>query len=332
MKMETNFFSNKKILVTGGTGSIGKSLVELLKAVNPKEIRIFSNDEYELFKMREEKDPIRLVAGDITNYDAVKRAVRGCDIVFHAAALKHITICEMNPSMAINTNVIGTQNIINACLGEVEIFVNISTDKAVNPVSTLGGTKLLGEKLTSAANHSHSGTKCWSVRFGNVIGSRGSVYEAFMDQLKHGKNLRLTDERMTRFIMSVNQAANLILRTCSIARGGEVFVLKMPSMRIIDLAEVMSTIYSKKHGTPMKQIDIVGIREAEKLYEELMTESETELAWETNEMFIIHSPFDRYQADSFKRTTYKHYRSDDFTLLSKEEIGRLLSEYFLLVE
>ncbi|MGI0087180.1 MAG: polysaccharide biosynthesis protein [Nitrosotalea sp.] len=329
--METNFFNNKKILITGGTGSIGKSLVELLKGFNPKEIRIFSNDEYELFKMREEKDPIRLVAGDITNYDVVKRAVRDCDIVFHGAALKHITICELNPSMAINTNVLGTQNIINACLGNAKIFVNISTDKAVNPVSTLGATKLLGEKLTSAANYVHSETKCWSVRFGNVIGSRGSVYEAFLVQLKNGKNLQVTDKRMTRFIMSVNQAANLILKTCSIAQGGEVFVLKMPSIRILDLAETMNEIYSAKHQTPKKEIEIMGIREAERLYEELVTESETEFAYETDDMFIIQSPFERYETNSLQKTTHKNYRSDGFIPLSKDEIRKVLLEDFLLV-
>ena len=324
----TGFFTNKKILITGGTGSIGMALVEKLKNEQPSEIRIFSNDEYSLFKLRNENAPIKLIVGDVTNYSEIEKAVKGCDIVFHAAALKHITMCETNPSMALHVNVTGTQNVIRSCIDEVDVLVNISTDKAVNPVSTLGATKLLGEKLISSSDLSTKKTKCWSVRFGNVMGSRGSVYEAFMHQLKNNQNLQLTDKKMTRFIMSVNDAANLVLQTCAFAQGGEVFVLKMPVIRIKDLAEVMNKIYSETENTELKEIEETGIREAEKLYEELMTDSESELSFENKKLFLINSPFQNHQYPNFTKTNIQHYRSMDLEPLTHDEIKNILNQYF----
>jgi len=325
--MKANIFLNKTILVTGGTGSIGSVLVEKIAKLKPKEIRVFSNDEYQLFKMREQKKLIKLMIGDITNFDEIDKATEGCDMVFHTAALKHITMCELNPMMAITTNVLGTQNVLRASIGKAKIFVNITTDKAANPVSTLGATKLLGEKLTSSSNRAENHTKCWSVRFGNVIGSRGSVYEAFLNQLEKGKNLQLTDKRMTRFIMSINQASDLILKTCSIAKGGEVFILKMPTIKIKDLAEIINSEYCKKHHIKTRKIEIIGIREAEKLYEELMTESEALLSYETKELFIITSPFENHKYPGLKKTVQKSYRSNDVRSLSKKEIRELLSDF-----
>ena len=229
-------FKGKNILITGGTGSIGMGLAKQLIKYNPKEIRIFSNDENSIFEAKENlgaNHVYKFMVGDVRDKDRLNLAIRNVDIVFHTAAMKHITICEDNPFDAVKTNVVGTSNILEASIiEEVEKFVFISTDKATNPTSTLGGSKLLAERLTlDAGTYTGKGkTKFAIVRFGNVLGSRGSVFQIFQKQIKMKKPLTVTDKRMTRFIMSISEAASMILKVTKILKDGEIYILKMPSV------------------------------------------------------------------------------------------------------
>jgi len=219
-----NEFKNKKILVTGGTGSIGLAIVKKLINYKPKEIRIFSNDENSIFEAMKnlgQRPIFNFMVGDIKDRERVRMAMRGIDIVFHAAALKHIDICEQNPFDAVKTNVIGTSNLLEVSILEgISKFIFISTDKATNPSSTLGASKLLAERLTIDAGSYRSSNKTTFaiVRFGNVIGSRGSVFNIFLNQLKQKKPVTVTDKRMTRFIMSIPDSADLILKVTHVAK------------------------------------------------------------------------------------------------------------------
>ena len=245
-------FKGKNILITGGTGSIGMGLAKQLAKYNPKEIRIFSNDENSIVEIKEligENKMFQFMVGDVRDKDRLNLAIRNVDIVFHAAAMKHIDICEQNPFDAVKTNVVGTSNILEASIiEEVEKFVFISTDKATNPTSTLGGSKLLAERLTlDAGTYAGKGkTKFAIVRFGNVLGSRGSVFQIFQSQIKMKKPLTVTDKRMTRFIMSISEASSMILEVTKIMKDGETFILKMPSVRIEDLANGMLHVYGSR--------------------------------------------------------------------------------------
>lgn len=289
----SNQFKGKKILVTGGSGSVGQAIVEKLLEYKPKAIRILTNDENSIFEIKRifDKNPLlTFMIGDVRDLDRVKLAIRGIDIVFHAAAMKHIDICEANPFDAIKTNVIGTSNIIEASLLEnISKFVFISTDKATNPSTTLGASKLLGERLThDATNYRGTGKTIFTiVRFGNVLGSRGSVFQIFYDQLKRNKPLTITDERMTRFVMSLPDAASLILKATVIAKDGEIFILKMNSVKIIDLAKTMIKVFNKKFGTHNGQIRIGKIREKEKLNEILLNPYELNYCHDLGSIFKI---------------------------------------------
>ena len=219
-------YKNKNILVTGGTGSIGLALVKQLLSCKPKLIKILTNDENSIFDSRKilgENKIVKYIVGDIRDKERCQLAIRNVDIVFHAAAMKHIDICEQNPFDAVKTNVIGTSNVIEAALLEdVAKFIFISTDKAARPSSTLGASKLLAESITQdACSYRGLGkTKFVIVRFGNVLGSRGSVFQVFRDQLKNGKSLYVTNQKMTRFVMSISDAASLILKVTNIAKAG----------------------------------------------------------------------------------------------------------------
>ncbi len=327
----SGYYKGKSILVTGGTGSIGKELVKKLVKLDINTIRVLDNNETALFELGEELglEKLRLFIGDIRDEERLDRAVEGIDIVFHAAALKHVPLCEYNPFDAVKTNIIGTQNVLNSALNQnVEKVVLISTDKAANPVNVMGATKLLAERLTLAAN-SYKGNRRTTfscVRFGNVLGSRGSVIPTFMQQIKSGGPVTITDPEMTRFIMSIPKSVELILKAGQLSRYGEIFIFKMPALNIKHLAESMirhfSGIYSIDDKTPVK---IIGKRPGEKLYEELMTETESENAYENDEMFIIHS-YNPYSDDiiempgGFVKAVNKNYLSSDVKLLSQEEI------------
>jgi FlaA1/EpsC-like NDP-sugar epimerase len=271
---------------------------------------------------------VRYLVGDVKDKDRLRYAVEGTDIIFHAASLKHVEECEYNPFEAVKTNVVGTQNIIDVAIQEeVNRTIFTSSDKAVNPTNVMGATKLLCERLITAANYYKGARRSIfaSVRFGNVVGSSGSVIPVFLDQIRKGGPVTLTDPNMTRFIMSGDQAVELLIKATKLARGGEVFIFKMRSIRISDLAEVMM----EKFGRGRIKVKVIGRKPGEKLYEELMTESEAERALETNDMFILLPEMSgllstRFEYPGATKAEVKSYRSCDCELLSKEQIERML--------
>lgn len=327
-------FRDKRILVTGGTGSIGSELVRRLLDFDPKVIRIFSNDENALFDLEQELkecDNLRFLVGDVRDKERLKRATEDIEIVFHAAALKHVPSCEYNPFEAIKTNVIGTQNLLEAAIDEnVEKVVTISTDKAVSPVNVMGATKLLAERLTIAANYykGFKRTVFSCVRFGNVLGSRGSVVQLFEKQIRSGGPVTLTDPDMVRFVMSMDRAVELVLKAAEMAKGEEIFIFKMPALHIKNLADVMIQKLAPKYGYEPKDIEIriIGKRKGEKLYEELMTEDEAMNAYETEDMLVVlpQTPIIPAQREGLKRIAFKTYTSKDTSELTKKEIEDLL--------
>ena len=288
-------FKNKKILITGGTGSIGTGLAEQLIKFKPSAIRILSNDENSIFEMKKifgKNSIFTFMMGDVRDRTRLDLALKNIDIVFHAAAMKHVDICEQNPFDAVKTNVIGTSNLLEASIIEnVSKFIFISTDKATNPTSTLGASKLLAERLTlDASSYRGDGKTIFSiVRFGNVIGSRGSVFQIFLDQIKKQQPITVTDSRMRRFIMSVSEATNLILEVTHMAKDGEVFILKMPSVQILELAKCMVQICKEKIPNVEKQpkIKTSKLREGERFNEFLITKEEIPFCQDVGKMYKV---------------------------------------------
>ncbi|HIP90470.1 MAG TPA: UDP-N-acetylglucosamine 4,6-dehydratase (inverting) [Candidatus Nanopusillus sp.] len=270
----SGFLDSKVILITGGTGSFGKKFTErIFQKFEPEKVIIFSRDEYKQYLMKKkfppEKYPIRYFIGDVRDRDRIYRAFDGVDYVVHAAALKQVPVAEYNPFEAVKTNIIGAQNIIDAAIDMgVKKVVGLSTDKAVNPINLYGATKLVLEKIFIAGN-SYVGKKDTTfsvVRYGNVVGSRGSVIPLFLELIKRGeKKLPITDIRMTRFWLTLDEAVDLVLFALKESVGGEVFVPKVPSMRIVDLAKAIC---------PNCEFEIIGIRPGEKLHETLISEDE----------------------------------------------------------
>ena len=326
-----NIVEGKKILVTGGAGSIGSRLVEKLLKRGPKVVRVLDHDETRLVELKHrigDREDVRYLVGDVKDRDRLRYAVEGIDIIFHAAALKHVEECEYNPFEAVKTNVIGTQNVIDVAIQEeVEKVIFTSSDKAVNPTNVMGATKLLCERLITAANYYKGARRSVfsSVRFGNVVGSSGSVIPVFLSQIKRGGPVTLTDPNMTRFIMSEEQAIELLIKATELARGGEIFIFKMHAIRISDLAEVMI----EKFGRGRVEVKIVGRKPGEKLYEELMTETEAERALETEDMFIVLPEMRellsvRFEYPKARKAEAKSYRSCDCEPLSRKHIEGML--------
>lgn len=327
----TNIFRGKNILVTGGTGSIGSEIVRKVLQLEPRVVRILSNDENGLFNLGQDVlgySNLRLLVGDVKDKERLRMAIEDIDFVFHAAALKHVPLCEYNPFEAVKTNVIGTQNLIEVAMEvEAEKLITMSTDKAVNPVNVMGATKLLAERLTISANY-YKGlrkTVLSCVRFGNILDSRGSVVPLFIEQIAKGGPVTVTDINMTRFVMSIPKAVSLVLEAAEIAQGGEVFILKMPALRIGDLAEVVIEELAPRYGhTPENiGIKITGKREGEKNHEELLTEDEAVNACETDDMFIICPMMENKKG---KMVKVRKYTSENTTLLTKKEIRQMLIE------
>ncbi len=337
--MTTSFFDGKTILVTGGTGSIGSEIVRQLLTANPKVIRIFSRDEHKQFVMSQElgdRQNVRYFLGDVRDLPRLNRAMEGADYVFHCAAYKHVPQCEYNSFEAVKTNVVGTQNVIDAARQEdVKRMVLISTDKAAHPTNVMGATKLLAEKLMSSAMESvgQHPTDFASVRFGNVIGSRGSVIPTFIEQIKKGGPVTITDPAMTRFFMSIPDAVHLTFSAMEQMTGGELFVLKMPVLRLGDLAEVLIEELAPRFGHDPKAIErkIVGIRPGERMHETLMTDDEAQYSTETDAMFIVHPPhLSSFGSDG--KTVLKQmpsYSSAEATFLERSGIKELLKEVVL---
>ncbi len=332
------FFKGKNILVTGGTGSIGSEIVRQLLQYTPTVVRILSNDEASLFEFQQELKEqlnVRYLIGDIRDVERLKIAMENIDIVFHAAALKHVPLCEYNPLEAISTNIIGTENVIKASIyNKIDRCIFISTDKAVNPTGVMGATKMLAERLVILANsYLSTETKFAVVRFGNVLDSRGSIIPLIKRQIMNGGPVTITDPDMTRFIMSISQAVNLVFKSASLSLGGEVFVLKMPTLRILDLIEVLIEELSTKYGYEPEEIKrkFIGPRTREKIHEELITDDESRWMVEDKEMFIITYPeLERPAAQSSIKglkdiSIKKGYSSNRSDLLNKKEIQNILS-------
>ncbi|GGH64405.1 UDP-N-acetylglucosamine 4,6-dehydratase [Paenibacillus silvae] len=326
-------FTDKVVMVTGGTGSIGSELVRNLLSYRPKAVRIFSRDESKQFELQQEfkeYDNIRYLIGDIRDKQRLSYAMEGVDFLFHAAALKHVPSCEYNPMEAVKTNVFGVQNIIETAIEHnVEKVIAISTDKVVNPTNTMGATKLLSEKLVSAAGF-YKGSKrtifaC--VRFGNVMGSRGSVIPLFRNQIAEGKPVTITHSEMTRFMMSIPQAAQLVIDAANHSQGGEIFVLKMPILKIADLAKCLIDSYEESGNRRyFGEIIETGIRPGEKLYEELMTLEESERAQENEYMYIIPSLFNTQEQSyaGFRKAPHQEYSSKTARQMHTSEIKHLI--------
>ena len=277
-------WSDKVVLVTGGTGSFGKMMLNvMLREYHPAKLIVFSRDELKQHDMRMAgfDDPcLRYFIGDVRDEQRLRRAFHGVDIVIHAAALKHVPACEYNPMEAIKTNILGSSNVIDAALDAgVKHVLALSTDKAVNPVNLYGATKLCGEKLFVQSNAYAGGlaTRFSCVRYGNVVGSRGSVIPVFLKQRQNGK-VTITDARMTRFWITLEQGVRFVIRCIEQMHGGEVFVPKIPSMSLMDLAKAVA---------PDTEVDIVGIRPGEKLHEVLISEDEARTTIELEDMFVV---------------------------------------------
>lgn len=322
-----SFYEDKVILVTGGTGSIGSEIVREVLELNPKAVRILDNNETGLFELEHElkSDKIRTFMGDIRDKERLLRAFEGVDIIFHAGALKHVPLCEYNPFDAVKTNIMGTQNVLNAAMDrEVKKVIVISTDKAVNPINVMGATKLLAERLAISANYyaGERDTVFSCVRFGNVLDSRGSVVPLFKSQIKKGGPVTITSPEMTRFIMGIPQAVQLILKAGEISEGKEIFILKMPALNIVDLAEVMVEKYAPVYGYKPEdiQIKVIGKRTGEKTYEELMTEEEIINAADQGELYVIKSG-EEVNEDNII------YNSHSAPKLSKDEIEDILNKF-----
>jgi UDP-N-acetylglucosamine 4,6-dehydratase len=331
----------RRVLVTGGSGTIGAALVDTLIAAGADVVRVFGRDETKHFYQRQRLGSgshVRFLVGDVRDRDRVMRATEDIDTVFHLAALKHVESGEYNPFEVTKTNVVGTQNVIDACLANgVKTMVLTSSDKAANPTSVMGASKLLGEKLvTAATNYKGAHTTVFaSVRFGNVLGSRGSALELFAKQIRAGGPVTVTDPSMTRFVMTTQRAVELALEAAHIARGGEVFVFKMPVATLSDLVDAAIDVVAPSTGRDPKSIRIrsIDIRPGEKNYEELMTAEESTRARDIGDMYVVLPAIEAHQdiLDAYAdapRPTVGAYRSDGVTPMSGDEVRALVAEAF----
>ena len=331
-------FKGKKVLITGGTGSLGSALTQRLLTENVDTIRIFSRKENKQLEMDSKfhDDRLRFLLGDVRDYNRLTRACEDIDIVFHAAALKHVPIIEYNPFEAIKTNVIGSQNVIDACLEEdVEKAVCIGTDKAVSPLNTYGATKSLMEKLFITAsnylkNERHK-TKFIALRYGNVLGSSGSVIPKFINQIKNNGKITITDPNMTRFSISMDEALDFILKVTEIGKGSEIFVPKLKAYSLMDVKDALFDLLGKTDE------EIVGIRPGEKVNEVLINKDEMKYCWEYQDMYLITNPSVRRFISSTnefpgkkKIESMEVYSSDAVEKIPKEELKKIFTDLGLI--
>lgn len=290
-----DFLKDKIILITGAVGTVGRELVRQLVALEPRELRLMDNNESELFFLSNQHRAtgyVRCYLGDVRDPLKLVNITRGVDLIFHTAAFKHVILSEYNPFDAVQTNINGVKNLVQAAMDNgVSRVIFTSSDKAVNPTNVMGTSKLMGERIITAANIvNNNGPQVFSsVRFGNVLGSRGSVVPIFAGQILRGEAVTITDPRMTRFVMTIREAAKLVIESATMSCGGEVFVTKMPVMRIVDLARAMIELLAPKAGLDPDKIPIkhIGAQPGEKLYEELMSQEEVGRANELPNMFVI---------------------------------------------
>lgn len=313
------------ILVTGGTGSFGNRVATKLFAEKPKEIRIYSRDEKKQWEMGRMHPNYRYIIGDVRDLDRLQDAMRGVDYVFHAAALKQVPSCETYPYEAVKTNILGSYN---ACLAArsagVKTFVALSTDKAVKPVNAMGTSKAMMEKIVCSQNQFGGETTFCCVRYGNVMGSRGSVIPLFQQQIAAGQPLTITVPHMTRFLMTLDDSVSLVLHAMTKARGGEIFVRKAPASTVQALAEAMRVKYSpqgEKHP-----IRIVGIRPGEKIHEILVNEYEMQRCSEEEDFFTIHPEYNVPKKVSAQKLGAEYSSENTRQLSTPKEIGALLDQ------
>ena len=343
-----SFFKKKRVLVTGACGTVGSELVgQLLEEYETGELIALDNNESEIFFLEQRFSKYQnssFFLTDIRDKEKLGRKMNQMDIVFHTAAFKHVILCERSPFEAVQTNILGVQNIINAASeNNVGKVIFTSSDKAVNPTNVMGTSKLMGERLMTAANSNmrNKGPIFASTRFGNVLGSRGSVIPIFREQIKKGGPITLTDPEMTRFIMSIKEAVSLVIDSAKLACGGEVFVTKMPVIKIKDLAEIMIRELAPVFGYKPNDIsiEIIGTKPGEKMYEELMSMEETRRSRELERYFAVLPAFSGiYRNISYKypdelsTTVTNPYNSANEKPLSKKDLTKFLKENNLLQE
>jgi len=343
-----NYFENKTVAVTGCCGTVGGELVrQLLEDFNVGELIGLDNNETEMFFTQQRfknHSNAKFFLSSIRDRERLAELFSGVDIVFHSAAYKHVILCEHSPFDAVQTNINGVKNVIEAAKEcGVERVIFTSSDKAVNPTNVMGTTKLMGERLMTAANCAGKDhrTIYTSTRFGNVLGSRGSVIPIFKEQIKKGGPITLTDRKMTRFIMSIKEATSLVIESCKIAKGGEIFVTKMPVIRIEDLAQVMINQLAPMYGHKPEsiQINTIGSKPGEKLYEELMSEEETGRTLELEHYFAVLPSY----RSLYRQINYEYqgvvsdsvdnpYHSGNEPALSLDELSEFLNRNGLLEE
>lgn len=346
----TKLFQGKNILVTGACGTVGSELVKQLltdEKYSPNEVLGLDNNESELFFLDQrylDDTRARFFVADIRDKNELTRKMCGIDVVFHAAALKHVILCERSPEQAVLTNIMGVQSVISAAnANNVEKVIFTSSDKAVNPTNVMGTSKLMGERLMTASNSNKRGNGpiFASTRFGNVLGSSGSVIPIFHNQIADGGPVTLTDRDMTRFVMTVEESVRLVLDSAMQARGGEVFITKMPVLRIDDLAKAMIDELAPLYGKKPEDIDIteIGTKPGEKLYEELMSPEETRRALELDLYFSVLPAFRGIYNDisyDYENIVTEDvtdpYVSEDVVPMSIDEIKLFLKENNLLGE
>lgn len=330
MKHPGSYLNKKFILVTGATGSFGKKFIEiLLKEYNFAKLIIYSRDELKQGEMRSLhgfSDPrLRYFIGDVRDKERLMRAMAGVEIVVHAAALKQVPALEYNPIEAVKTNIYGSENIINCAIDSgVKKTIALSTDKAVNPINLYGATKLVGEKLFIQGNNysSLNGPKFSVVRYGNVVGSRGSVVPLFLHQKNNGK-ITVTDKDMTRFWITLEQGVRFVINSIETMKGGEIFVPKIPSMKIMDLAEVIA---------PKNKIEIIGIRPGEKTHEMLIGEDESRNTYEFGDMYAVRpvnlfrEPKNKLWKKGKKMKSGTYASNTNKKWLTKERLGKIIKE------
>jgi FlaA1/EpsC-like NDP-sugar epimerase len=335
-----DFYKNKRILLTGSAGTVGREIVRQIVSFEPSELRLTDNNESEMFFLAEEysNKNVFCFLGDVRDRDKLEKLSKNIDIIIHCAAFKHVILSEYNPFDVIQTNIIGVENIIRAATScNVKHLLFTSSDKAVNPTNVMGTSKLMGERLITAANaiRKDSNTIFSSTRFGNVLGSRGSVVPLFAKQIRNGGPVTVTDEKMTRFVMTIEEAARLVLQSVLIARGGEVFVTKMPVIRIRDLAEVMIDILTPRYGHSHSDVKIttIGAKPGEKFYEELMSDEEVHRSIELEDMFVVTPAFKSiYESIKYEypgtvsSVLHKSYVSSTEAPLSRDELKNYLLE------
>jgi len=334
------FYQGKRILITGGTGTIGSEVCEELLQYNPEQIRVYSRDDTKQFHLEQklkEFSNVRYLIGDVRDRNRLFKAAENIDLIFHIAALKHVEICEYNPFEAIKTNVVGTENVIDAAIAnKVQKFLLISTDKATNPTNTMGVTKLLAERLTVAANL-HKGkaeTKFSVVRFGNVFGSRGSVVQLFVSQILDKKTITITNPSMTRYFMTIKEATQFVLSSMQLAIGGEIFIKKMSTTNIDNLAKGIIKALAEKYeiGEGEIKTQIIGEKPGERIHEILLTSHESTNCYEMEDRFVIVPS--KYLRDrdftpylKYTKIEEREFSSDQATKMSINEIAEITKKY-----